>query len=669
MQPRRRFRFLKELSEGAFGKVYLAEMVTGDRFSSVVAIKLLHGKWTGHTEIVQRSRDEARVLGLLHHRNIIRVEDLTSINGQCAVVMEYLDGVDIKTLVAHCRDNEMRLPRKVAFEVTSQVASALHAAYSARPLQGGDPLQVIHRDIKPSNVMVTTAGEVKVLDFGTAQASFDEREAHTQALAFGSAAYMAPERLLGDPDTPFGDVFSLGVTLYEMLALDGFGKINIRPEKFDRRLNENLESMDLEDLGEERAAQVRAALRLMLSYEEADRPTAGQVVELTEALAEEIHDGSMRRFCREVVGPCRATIEPKQNPDDPLTGSTLFEDTGSMMRELGDPSGGGDTWIEEGLEGSEAPLVAEETGADSEQAAETQQDAAEEPVSDPAEAQAGAAEAVAEEPAEAEAEAEEPAEESAAAAEDSASVEAGEGDGAPAASEEDDGSAAGDPEAPAAEADAESQPEPAVAEASTSEAVDEPAAASTPPVAVAVASTPAKSPTPAATPAKEKEAGGGSGGGFLKVALVLVALGVVGAGGVALVAAGGLMSTVDKPDEQPDKPPVEEPVKEAPVASADALAGGSHELAPSAPDNGTVVLSLAGSASAVVQLKGGSQKVEWDGSGELELVGAEGGTWRSKASTAEGSSRATFDVVPGQTCRYRYDVGAGADSWEALGCE
>ena len=218
MQPRRRFRFLKELSEGAFGKVYLAEMVTGDRFSSVVAIKLLHGKWTGHTEIVQRSRDEARVLGLLHHRNIIRVEDLTSINGQCAVVMEYLDGVDIKTLVAHCRDNEVRLPRKVAFEVTSQVASALHAAYSARPLQGGDPLQVIHRDIKPSNVMVTTAGEVKVLDFGTAQASFDEREAHTQQLAFGSAAYMAPERLLGDPDTPFGDVFSLGVLLYEMLT-------------------------------------------------------------------------------------------------------------------------------------------------------------------------------------------------------------------------------------------------------------------------------------------------------------------------------------------------------------------------------------------------------------------------------------------------------------------
>ena len=87
MEPRRSFRFLKELSEGAFGKVYLAEMVTGENFKSVVAIKLLHGKWADHEEIAQRSRDEARVLGLLHHRNIIRVEDLSSINGQCAIIM------------------------------------------------------------------------------------------------------------------------------------------------------------------------------------------------------------------------------------------------------------------------------------------------------------------------------------------------------------------------------------------------------------------------------------------------------------------------------------------------------------------------------------------------------------------------------------------------------
>ena len=333
MEPRRRFRILRELSEGAFGKVYLAEMITGDNFKSVVAIKLLHGKWVGHEEIVQRSRDEARVLGLLHHRNIVRVEDLTSINGQCAIIMEYLEGVDLKSLIRFCLDNQARVPRKVAFEIAASTATALDAAYHRKTLNSGKPLELIHRDIKPSNVMVTVAGEVKVLDFGTARAQFEHREAETQALAFGSAAYMAPERMMGDPDGPAGDVFSLGVTLYELLAMKGFGKIFIRGEKFDQSLNERIDGLDLSELGQARETQVRQVLRLMLAYEPEERPSAQQVVELMEALAEEIQDGSIRRFCREIVKPAHETLDHAANPNDPFTGSTLFEDSSRVREE------------------------------------------------------------------------------------------------------------------------------------------------------------------------------------------------------------------------------------------------------------------------------------------------------------------------------------------------
>jgi serine/threonine protein kinase len=333
MEPRRRFRILKELAEGAFGKVYLAEMITGDNFKSVVAIKLLHGKWVGHEEIVQRSRDEARVLGLLHHRNIVRVEDLTSINGQCAIIMEYLEGVDLKSLIRFCLDNQSQVPRKVAFEIAASAATALDAAYHRKTLNSGQPLELIHRDIKPSNVMVTVAGEVKVLDFGTARAQFEHREAETQALAFGSAAYMAPERMMGDPDGPAGDVFSLGVTLYELLAMKGFGKIFIRGEKFDESLNERVDALDLSELGQARATQVRQVLRLMLAYEPDERPSAQQVVELMEALAEEIQDGSIRRFCREIVKPAHETLDHSGNPNDPFTGSTLFEDSSRVRDE------------------------------------------------------------------------------------------------------------------------------------------------------------------------------------------------------------------------------------------------------------------------------------------------------------------------------------------------
>ena len=113
---RRRFRFLKKLSEGTFGKVYLAEVITDNNFSKVVAIKLLHAKWVDHDEILQRSRDEARVLGRLQHRNIINVIDLISIAGKCAIIMEYLDGVDLKSLINYCSSNKIRIRAHKAAE-------------------------------------------------------------------------------------------------------------------------------------------------------------------------------------------------------------------------------------------------------------------------------------------------------------------------------------------------------------------------------------------------------------------------------------------------------------------------------------------------------------------------------------------------------------------------
>ncbi len=330
-EPRRRFKFLKEISEGSFGKVYLSEMVTGDRFSSIVAIKLLRGKWLGHEEIVMRSRDEARLLGLLRHRHIIRVEDLTSINGQCAVIMEYLQGVDLKTFTSVLKDEQVQFPRRAIFETTAAIASALNAAYNHEPLQSGKPLRVIHRDIKPSNVMVSESGEVKVLDFGTARANFDEREAVTQALAFGSQAYMAPERLAGDPDTASADVFSLGIVLYELLTLERFGRIYGRRERFQEALDTRLGSLDLTELDSQLADDLRNTMYAMLAFDVKDRPEARLVMETMEELAERATGMGLRRFCRAYVPRARSLREPEQDPTDPLTGSTIFEDSSNSF--------------------------------------------------------------------------------------------------------------------------------------------------------------------------------------------------------------------------------------------------------------------------------------------------------------------------------------------------
>ena len=139
---RRRFRFIKEIAEGGFGKVYLAEQLSQDGFSRIVALKLLHQKWSSHDEIVMRTRDEARLLGLIRHQHIVRVEDLTSVDGKLAIVMEYLEGVDLKGIMGHLMERGQHFPRQALFEIMIAVAGALDAAYNGEPLQGGEPLRV-----------------------------------------------------------------------------------------------------------------------------------------------------------------------------------------------------------------------------------------------------------------------------------------------------------------------------------------------------------------------------------------------------------------------------------------------------------------------------------------------------------------------------------------------
>lgn len=326
---RRRFRIIKEIAEGGFGKVYLAEQISSDGFSRIVAVKLLHAKWSSHDEVVMRTRDEARLLGLIRHQHIVKVEDLTSIDGKCAIVMEYLEGVDLKWMISFLKERNLVFPRAALFEIVLAVASALDAAYNGTPLQGGDSLHVIHRDIKPSNIFVTVAGGVKVLDFGTARANFAEREAKTQALAFGSQGYMAPERMLGEEDTPAADVFSLGVSLYELLALESFGRIPPRPNKFASKVEDRIASIQLEG-SPEWCNQVRDTLRLMLSYEPENRPTAAQLVEIMEALAQDANDMQLRRFCRTLVAEAKEKL-PELDTGDPLAGTIVDEDASASF--------------------------------------------------------------------------------------------------------------------------------------------------------------------------------------------------------------------------------------------------------------------------------------------------------------------------------------------------
>ncbi len=329
----RRFHFIREIASGGFGSVYLTKVIHADGFSRLVAVKLLHPRWSENEEIASRMRDEARLLGWLRHKNIVDVMDLTLIDGRCAVIMEYLDAVDTKVVINECAKAGTRIPLRAALEICAAVASALDAAYNRPPYAGERPLRVIHRDIKPSNIMVDDSGVVKVLDFGVARAEFDERESKTQEMAFGSLEYMPPERLFFEPESPASDVYSLGATLYEMLALDKFGKAKLRPKEHEQYFEDRFDFLlDNYPLHDEAEKLLHELLMDMLEFDEPERPTAADCVSRMRAFARRIPDQPLEEWAEGMVPGLLREQREREDAQSPgsLVGTVLSEDARAL---------------------------------------------------------------------------------------------------------------------------------------------------------------------------------------------------------------------------------------------------------------------------------------------------------------------------------------------------
>ena len=340
----RKFEFIREVAAGGFGSVYLAKVIHGDGFSRLVAIKLLHRKWSANDEVASRMRDEARLLGWLRHRNIVDVMDLTMIDGRSAVIMEYLEAVDIRVLIEWAVRDKARIPLRAALDICAAASAALDAAYNRPPYAGEKPLRVIHRDIKPSNIMVDGQGQVKVLDFGVARAEFDAREAKTAELSFGSLEYMPPERLFFEPESPASDIYSLGATLYEMLALQKLGKAKLRQGEQERFIEERFEDLlSVHPVPSEEAEDLlHDLLRDMLAFDETERPTASDTVSRLRSFARQLGSEACEEWAERVVPPLVAQQRDREiTSQESLVGRVVTEDVTDGLG-LDDPTDTGE---------------------------------------------------------------------------------------------------------------------------------------------------------------------------------------------------------------------------------------------------------------------------------------------------------------------------------------
>ena len=208
---------LRALGRGGMGQVFLAKvkakgLVGVDKLCVVKTLRV-----SNDPEYQRRFVDEARLIVLLTHRNICHVFDAGCFEDQYYLAMEHINGRELRHVQQMAEGAGTPLPVDVAIFVVKEVLEALDAAHRMKHPLSGEPLRVVHRDVSPQNVMLSSEGEVKLIDFGLAE-STQKLERTAPRIVMGKMAYMSPEQARGETVDGRADQFAAGVLLYELLA-------------------------------------------------------------------------------------------------------------------------------------------------------------------------------------------------------------------------------------------------------------------------------------------------------------------------------------------------------------------------------------------------------------------------------------------------------------------
>lgn len=194
-----RYEIIEKVGAGGMADVYKAK---DHRLNRYVAIKVLKQEYSTDTKFVTKFRAEAQSVAGLSHPNIVGVYDVGEEDGLHYIVMELVEGITLKKYI----ERKSKLDMKEALGISIQIAQGLEAAHANH---------IIHRDIKPQNIIISRDGKVKVTDFGIAKAASSNT---ITSNAMGSVHYISPEQARGGFNDEKSDIYSLGITMYEMIS-------------------------------------------------------------------------------------------------------------------------------------------------------------------------------------------------------------------------------------------------------------------------------------------------------------------------------------------------------------------------------------------------------------------------------------------------------------------
>jgi len=211
-----RYRVVEKLESGGMAEVFRAESEGLQGFRKQVAIKRVLPHLSSKKKFISMFLDEARLSAQLSHSNCVQVFDIGVGDAAFFIVMEFVDGANLKAIIEHIKKTGRDFPVQAAVHISLEICKGLSYAHELTDSHGV-PLYIVHRDMSPPNVLITKYGEVKIVDFGLAKAN-SQLEKSEPGIIKGKFSYLAPEAAMGQDVDARTDIFAVGIILWELLA-------------------------------------------------------------------------------------------------------------------------------------------------------------------------------------------------------------------------------------------------------------------------------------------------------------------------------------------------------------------------------------------------------------------------------------------------------------------